>query len=217
MRWSQLVVLMALGEGPEPTLVGVVSCRWSEPLNTVSLPATGELEDVNGAGQMSPYEATYRVVKHGDRIRRERLDGAVTSIEHGREFWTMAPGEDIAVHHRATHMTFPDHQLTHRRALRDWSRTDYTQPTGPILPVTQMGRPAWRVEVAPPPRKQHPLTWVIDDQTGYVLSAESGGGDYVRWDHLEVGSDIDPAAFVWFGPTRALAVPDRRTAPRRLS
>lgn len=181
MRWSQLVVLMALGEGPEPLVHGVVAHR------------RGEGDDV---GRL-------RVWRDGAHIRRETLAGTLTCLEHpGGEFWFVPPGGTVADHHRATHLAFPDHQLTRRRPLREWDSDDFTRPTGPVEPVEYLGRTAWRVEVAPPPRKPHPLTWVVDDATGLVLSAGSAGGTWVRWEQFEVRDDADPGRFTWTGDTR---------------
>lgn len=212
LRWPHLVVLMALGDGPEPTLRGTVHAHALKPV-TASLPPNGPVEDVPGLGPCWVTESTYRVLKKGTRLRREHLDGRLASLQDGTEHWVPDPGQQVAAHLPSAYLTWPDHQLSNRRPLRLWDRGDYTQPARPATATTFLGRAAREVEVAPPPHKPFPLTWVVDDATGLILSAVGAGGhDHVAWTELEVGSDLDDDLFTWSGATRDWAPGERPPA-----
>ena len=210
MRWPHLVVLMALGDGPEPAVRGLVHARTLTPVSSQLRP-TGPVQDVPGLGPCWVAESTYRLLKKGPRLRREHLDGHVASLQEGMQHWIPDPDQQVAAHLPAGYMTWPDQQLSERRPLRQWDRGDFTQPTRPPAATTFLGRAAWQVEVAPPPHKPFPLTYIIDDQTGMVLLAVGADGhQHVAWLELEVGCDLDDQLFAWSGRTRPWEPGDRQ-------
>jgi hypothetical protein len=215
--WPHLVVLMALGNGPDPQLRGVV--RVAESL----LADEGEPSDFEIEG--APYrveEDRVRVFKSGALVRRETLDGRPISV-HGRDtVWTWEPGHDAPVARPAAtvHFSGPDQPLTTRRRLDEWSGDDFTKPAGPAVATSYLGRDAWQVEILPPPHKLFPLTLVVDAATGLVLSQRNDGWrSATEWVELEVGADVSDDLFSWDGPTRPApdraAERDREIAERR--
>lgn len=53
---------------------------------------------------------------------------------------------------------------------------DFTRPIGPVEETTVIGRTAWRVLLAPPPRKPEPVWQVLDVESGVTLAYESPDG-----------------------------------------
>lgn len=198
--WTQLVVLMALGNGPDPTMRGIVVHTEPSPCDE------GEPADFEVDGE--PYRLRseqLRVFKRGSLARRERLDGTPISIHGADTVWTWREGETAPIAHPARTMFFggPDDALTRRRALEDWQGDDFTRPTGPAVPTTFLGRRAWQVDIAPPAHKLFPLTLAIDAATGLVLSQRnSGWRSATEWVELELDADLDDELFTWSGPTR---------------
>ena len=74
ISWPALVALMALGDGPEPSLSGIVHVREVNP----------DQEHVDaelpGVGPVRISEEQHRVFKRGRLVRRERLDGRPMAI-----------------------------------------------------------------------------------------------------------------------------------------
>ena len=197
MRWPHLVVLMALGgDGPEPTLRGVIAERGM-PGQRPS-PQSGQQAGAEGGLDSS----TYRLLKKGSWLRRETMAGDLLSLQHGTEHWVVSRGGTSARHWPSAFLTWPDQLLSERRPIRQYDRDDFTRAASAPSPTVFLGRPAWTVEVAPPARKPSTLTLTVDDETGLVLAAHSGDGvSFVAWQELDVGADLPDDLFVWHGPT----------------
>ncbi|MFL5952755.1 MAG: hypothetical protein ACJ76I_01420 [Gaiellaceae bacterium] len=209
--WPHLVVLMALGNGPDPTIRGIVEA--TEPISADD----GEPADFHVDGR--PYRVVsdrFRVYKRGQLVRRERADGSLISIHGVDTVWTWQAEEELPVARPARAVFFggPDQPLTTRRQVDEWSGDDFTRPTGPATATTFLGRDAWRVEIAPPPHKLFPLTLVIDAATGLVLSQRNDGWrSSTEWVELDLGVDLPDELFTWTGTTRP--EPDRHAEHER--
>lgn len=209
--WAHLVVLMAVGNGPDPTMRGVVEQTEPVPCDD------GEPAEFHVQGE--PYRIRserLRVYRRGGLARRERLDGTPINI-HGEDdawIWQGADSTPIVLPARTVHYGGPDDALTRRRQLEDWQGDDFTRPTGPAVATAFLGRAAWQVEIAPPPHKLFPLTLVVDATTGLVLSQRNvGWRSATEWIELELGVDIPDELFTWTGPTRP--PPDRHAEHAR--
>lgn len=199
MRWAHLVILMALGgDGPDPTLRGIIAQREMPSQRTRNT----EQDQQDPGPQSAPDLSSYRLLKKGPRLRRESLSGRLLSLQHGNEHWVVDPNGTSARHWPAAMLTWPDQLLSERRPLRQYDRDDFTRAANPPSPTVFLGRQAWQVDVAPPPRKPFALTMIIDDETGLVLAAHSGNGtSFVEWRELELGAELPDDLFVWQGPT----------------
>lgn len=183
IAWWQLVALMTVGSGAEPALAGVVRVRDAEE---------------------EPPEQVARLSSRDGLVRVERLDGRPLLVVGRDVQWVWLGEDDVpTVFHRfGSSWGFPGDDLVSRRSWDDWQGTDFTRPTGPVVPAVFLGRPARQVELAPPSHKPFPLTWVVDAETGLVLCQRNDGfGSVTEWVELEVGADLPDALFRWDGPT----------------
>jgi hypothetical protein len=188
ISWPELVVLMAMGSGVDPSLRGIV--RVVEP----------EAEHPDGS---------YRLYRRGRLFRRERPDGQPFAIGGADTMWVWLDGNaDPTAFPRATTMWgWPDSALVVRRELDEWRGDDFTRPESAPAADRFLGRDVWRVDLAPPPHKPFPLTLLVDAETGLVLSQRNEGfGSVVEWTELEVGVELADELFDWRG--RSLAPPD---------
>ncbi len=163
-------------------------------------------------GPVSVAEGSHRVAKRGDLVRRERLDGRPMAIFGQRRKWIWLNDDELPTEFRNAAWGWSDHAVVERRPLSRWEGTDFTHPTGPPTPTEMLGRPAWTVELAPPPHKPFPLTMVVDAETGIVLLERNDGfGSVVEWTEIVFGADLPDELFEWDG--EVLAPPDH-TAER---
>ena len=214
ISWPALVVLMALGDGPEPSLAGVVHVRTVEPDETqtdVVLPGVGPVRIVDDR---------HRVAKRGNLIRRERLDGRPMAIFGRDTKWIWLDGDELPTAFRSAAWGWDDHWVVQRPALKRWEGDDFTHPTGPARSTTLLGRAAWSVELAPPSHKPFPLTLVVDAETGVVLQERNDGfGSVTEWVELSFDPDLSDDLFVWTGdslePRDGRADHEREMASRR--
>lgn len=91
----------------------------------------------------------------------------------------------------------PSHRHDVRHTPRPtFERGDYCTAAGPVTQIRHDGRPAWRVELAPPPRKQGLLALTVDDATGLLVKKENAAGGYLAelYD-LVVDGPVDEAVF----------------------
>ncbi|HTC68293.1 MAG TPA: hypothetical protein VK662_01895, partial [Acidothermaceae bacterium] len=214
MSWPTLVVLMAFGNGPEPSLSGVVHVRAVEPDDTQPD------AEVPGVGLFRVNEDRHRVVKRGDLIRRERLDGRPMAIFGGDTKWIWLDGDELPTAFRSAAWGWDDHWVVQRPALKRWEGDDFTHPTGPVRATTMLGRAAWSVELAPPSHKPFPLTLVVDAETGIVLQERNDGfGSVTEWVELSFGAELSDDIFAWTGetlePQNGRAEHEREMASRR--
>jgi hypothetical protein len=86
--------------------------------------------------------------------------------------------------------------LVRSRDLMNTRDDDFTRPAGPVRETTFIGRPAWRVLLAPPPRKPQPVWQVLDVQSGVTLAYESPDGlTLVGFTSLATGVQLPPGTF----------------------
>lgn len=151
-----------------------------------------------------------RVFKDRDRHRVEDLDGTVLTIRDATH---------VFVFHRRGH-ELPDHvpgvptktareEDIHpgahgadiaRRSPGDWGGDDFTTPTGPAREVSYLGRPAWEVELSPPPHKPSPLVLVVDAVTGMTYEQRSARfGVLSRWTEIVAVDSHPEELFTWGG------------------
>ena len=194
MSWPALVVLMALGNGSDPSLSGVVHVRDVQPDDTqtdVVLP---------GVGPVRIEEGRHRVAKRGNLVRREHLDGRPMAIFGHDTKWIWLDGAELPTAFSSAVWGWDDQLLLQRRPLSRWEGDDFTHPTGAVSPTTMLGRAAWSVELAPPAHKPFPLTLVVDAETGIVLQERNDGfGSVTEWVEISFGSELSEDLFVWTG------------------
>lgn len=214
--WLELMLLMVYGPGrtegvdiPDPSLRGTIRSLEGQglPRNATdwAVISPARLPAVTGARQ--PDDSTeVRVWRDGERVRVERADGSLTFITDGTTTWTFDDdGTVTASTGRRTMYAGHGTHLVSRREATDYLGDDFTRPTGAVTGGEHLGRPAWVVELAPPPRKPLPLEVVVDAATGLLLEQNvRGAGASDSWVELAVGEELDPSLFTWTGPVRSL-------------
>jgi hypothetical protein len=210
-----LVVLMALGNGPELSLSGVVHVRVVEP-DEDSTDAV-----LPGVGAVRITDDRHRVTKRGKLMRRERLDGQPMAIFGDDTKWIWLDGAEVPTVFRGLAIWgWDDQSVVQRPALSRWEGDDFTHPTGPVRSTTMLGRPAWSVELAPPSHKPFPLSLVVDADTGIVLQERNDGfGSVTEWVEIAFGAEVSDELFVWSGDSLehgdGMAEHEREMAKRR--
>jgi hypothetical protein len=202
--WPQLIVLMAFGDGSEDSIRGTVRVRESWQLYDEPAPEGFEVADHPVLGRMAVTEATSRVARRGDLLRRARLDGSELMIRGADTIWMWLDDADLptALDRSSTGINSCDGGLAERPRPSRWDGDDFTRLTGAIEPIEFLGRAAWSFELAPPQHKPYPLQVVVDAASGLVLrEGNADFGSYAEWTSLEVGVDLPDELFVWDGPT----------------
>jgi hypothetical protein len=203
ISWPALVALMALGNGTEQTLSGIVRVREVRELGT-DIDDVAPDADLPGVGPVTVTEGSHRVAKRGDLVRRERLDGRPLAIFGQRRKWIWLDDDDLPTEFAHAAWGWSDYAVVERHPLCRWEGNDFTHPTGPPSPTEMLGRPAWAVEVAPPPHKPFPLTMVVDAETGIVLHERNDGfGSVVEWTEIAFGAELPDKLFEWDGEVLA--------------
>jgi hypothetical protein len=177
IAWHELVALMVVGDGRDHTLRGIASSR-----DTV--------------------DHRQRVWQRGELQRFETIGGRVTMINGADTHWVWLDGAAIpTAFPRATTAWGPAHNALLGRGDYDhWQGTDFTRPTGEAVAQEFLGRPAWRIELAPPRGKPYPLTRIVDAQTGLVLSQANAGFETVdEWVELRFDEELAEELFEWTG------------------
>jgi hypothetical protein len=86
--------------------------------------------------------------------------------------------------------------LVRPRNLLSPGDDDFTRPVGSVEEVTVIGRPAWRVLLAPPPRKPQPVWQVLDVESGVTLAYQTPDGlTLVGFTSLATGIEIPNGVF----------------------
>jgi hypothetical protein len=137
--------------------------------------------------------------------------------------WTAFRGEPLPVQAGARPPSADPNSSPPIRVWRDGAKVRIEEPGGapnlivgektcwwfddeheaPVEATTFLGRPAWTVELAPPPHKPHPLQLIVDAYTGLVLQQRNDDfGTVNEWVEFVVAERIDPALFQWDGPIR---------------
>lgn len=175
--WPQLMFSMVFGEVEEGSFTGVLRLLDHD-------------------------DRMVRVFKRPGEYRVETLDGVPLAIRSRTGTYEFTPAASAPAWHDDTHgRHFDDFaHVLERRELRDWEGDDFTRPTGPAEAVEHLGRPAWRVELAPPAHKPSPLLLTIDAATGMDLRSESRDfGVLHEWVELTFAADLDDSLFAWDG------------------
>jgi hypothetical protein len=210
ISWPALVALMALGNGPEPSLSGIVHVREVEPDEDHAD------AEVAGVGPVRITDDQHQVAKRGRLVRRQRLDGRPMAIFGEDTKWIWLNDDELPTVFRGLAIWgWDDHWVVQRRPLKRWGEgDDFTHPTGPVHSTTMLGRAAWSVELAPPPHKPFPLTLVVDAETGIVLQERNDGfGSVTEWVEISFGAELPDDLFVWTGD--ALEASDGRAEHER--
>jgi len=144
-------------------------------------------------------EFAYRVARRESLMRCTSLDGKVFCIV-GREWvWQLDRHGALtatAIQDAWFHPTPDDYEFgTERPRPERWEGDDFTA-TGPARETEFLGRPAWEIELVPPPHKPHPLQMIIDRETGLVLrEANASFETYHEWTELDMNSDLPDELF----------------------
>jgi hypothetical protein len=214
IAWHELVGLIAVGDGRDHSMVGVVRTRdVTEVSDEVDGP---QVEDVAGIGRARVSEWRQRVWKRGHLLRLETIDGRPRMIVGTETRWVWLDGEPIptAFPIRTSSWGTGLGLLLERRGHDQWEGEDFTHPLSDPVASEFLGRQAWRVELAPPAHKAFPLTLIIDAQTGLVLSETNEGRTTVgEWVELTLDEEISEELFDWTG--EVLQQPSREAEHER--
>lgn len=193
---------MTAGEQEEQPFVGVLEVtEWQRDDDDEVHPASDDERS---------WPSPVRVFKDRQRYRVEALDGTLLTIRDATDVYVFhPPGHELHDHEPGvpTKSAREDgiHPGAHgadiaRRSPRDWSGDDFTTPTGPPRAVTCLGRPAWEVELAPPPHKPSPLVLVVDAVTGMTYEQRSAAfGVLSRWTEIVTVESHPDELFRWDG------------------
>lgn len=212
ISWVQLLSLMVHGPVPEPTVRGAITSRdgnyerhagWAR-LETEPDPVFA------GTGLETGADGTTSILvwRAGERLRICDPDGRLKLIVNPASSWDFTGDAEVPVRSspHAVRYLFGGTELLVRRDASDFAGDDFTHPTGPVQPATFLGRPAWTVELAPPPHKPYPLQWVVDAETGLILQQRNDGfGLREEWTEFVVGEPLSPDLFEWSGPSHSAA------------
>ena len=73
---------------------------------------------------------------------------------------------------------------------------DFTRPAGPVEELTFLGRRAWRVLLAPPPRKPQPVWQILDVASGVTLAYQTPDGvGVVEFTTISTNLEFPPETF----------------------
>jgi hypothetical protein len=146
----------------------------------------------------------YQVARSGDLVRCTSLDGAVHLIAGLETVWQRREdGPDRIIERPRSMGVYPpdDYEFgLMRDDERRWVGEDFTIPTSPARNTMFLGRPAWEIELAPPPHKPEPIQIVIDRVTGLVLrQASSAFATFHEWLELDTDPQLSDDLFTWQG------------------
>lgn len=86
--------------------------------------------------------------------------------------------------------------LVHPRELVRPVDDDFTHPMGPVRETVFVGRRAWRVLLAPPPRKPQPVWQILDVASGITLAYQSlDGAGVVEFTSVVTDIELPPDTF----------------------
>lgn len=153
-------------------------------------------------GPMLVTEFDYRVMRLDDKVRCESFDGYVHFLAGRYQVWTPDPSSGRVRTEARTEAWFhtpDDYGFGVDRPRPDrWEGDDFTRPIGEPGATTFLGRPAWQIDLAPPPHKPYELTLVVDAATGLVLRQSNAGfGSYSEWTELDTAAELSEDLFVW--------------------
>lgn len=157
-------------------------------------------------------ERRYRLVRRGNLLREEDLDGTVNLVVGMDATWFRDPEAGAMRVQFRELQRYVDYVHSWpggldvggpRPSWARWAGTDFTRPTGPVTETQFFGRPAWAVELAPPSHKPYPLQLVVDGETGVLLRKTNADfGTVEEFVELDLQPDLSDALFVWDGPVK---------------
>jgi hypothetical protein len=204
IEWSALVELMSGGDRRVPSLQGEVFIREvdryiPDDADLADWRPRGEVVEVPAVGRYLVEESHLLVEASGGLLRIGRADGSICLIWGSDTTWSEEPDGTVLAtprdYGRVGSVVSP---LVRRRELDEWRGDDFTRPVSPPVATNFLRRPAWQVTLLPPERKghHHPITDVIDAETGLVLSTRNNGFTSVmEWIGLEIGVEIADSRF----------------------
>jgi hypothetical protein len=153
----------------------------------------------------------YRVARRGELVRCETLDGGIYFIAGHDNVWRSDASNRLVAQPRTTRFNPAPDDLEFGSARPNegrWTGDDFTIPTGAERAVTFLDRPAWQVELGPPPRKPYPMQMTVDAATGLVLREGNDAlGSFHEWTELNIDADLPDHLFTFDPDTDLLADP----------
>jgi hypothetical protein len=204
IRWSDLVELISGPGRGIPSLRGEVFIRdVDRPIDDLlqedEPPSAAGVVDVPDVGRRLAVESHLVVEASRSRLRVAQADGSMCFIWGADTTWIWErDGTVTSTPRDYGRVGSPVSELVMRRELDEWDGDDFTRPASPPTACTFLDRLAWQVNLIPPARKrhQHPVTMVVDAETGLVLSSRNDGFTSVtEWTKLEVGVELDDDRF----------------------
>jgi hypothetical protein len=177
--------------------VGIVS--WAEFAGLASAPVTVALRG-RVASADEPAERLifappdfWRVTDDHGRLR-------YLANETGHYRWRTSSGELAGFEERRpgcwTSGGVNCTDLVRARELVNPIDDDFTRPAGPVQEIVFIGRPAWRVLLAPPPHKPQPVWQILDVRSGVTLAYQSPDGPtLIAFTSLATDIDLPPETF----------------------
>lgn len=151
-------------------------------------------------------EVDVLVWRDGPRLRVDTPDGRPVFRSDGHVAWDFRTDRDRPdtrrVDERLGMPYFGPHQMLLSRSRMEWlSGDDFASPAGPVTEGGFAGRPCWTVDLAPPPRKPHPVRIWVDVEAGQMLRFwNEAAGIGAEFAEVAVGEVLDPGLFTWDGP-----------------
>lgn len=208
--WVRLLTLMVDGPELEPTVRGTISCWDGDEQRAVGYVRYENDPDPVFAGTGLAAEddggTSMRVWRDGSRVRIDRPDGRPLLIVGTHFCWKFSDDDEAPVQSPvgAVRYVLGGTDLLTRRTADDFLGNDFTRPTGPATATTFLGRPAWAVELAPPPHKPYPLRLVVDAESGLVLQQRNDAfGFREEWTEFVLGERLPDEIFQWDGSSRS--------------
>jgi hypothetical protein len=134
-----------------------------------------------------------RLAAQAQRLRVATLQGQWRTARATGTFAYRSPHQWVTL---AEHGGLSEDYDVRRTLLPEFERGDYCTPAGPVRQVEHSGRPAWQVDLVPPPHKRGLLTLVLDRETGLLLKEENAtGGHLEELFGLSVDAALDDAVF----------------------
>lgn len=208
--WTELAVLMVDVPEPEPTLRGAIRSLDGDDETRkyhALFRTSGDPMPVFAGHRGGDASAPYRVWRDGQRVRMEGADGEPSLIVSDDLCWRFSPDGRVVVSPVSAlrYGTHGSGLLWHEDATRLFG--EYRRhPNSPVEATTFLGRPAWVVEMGPPPGKSFVSRWVVDAELGILLQDHNlTAGSVDEWVELTVGEPLDGSLFRYDGPATSNA------------
>jgi len=173
--------------------------QWERFARLASAPVTVTMRGEVRSVDMTPYERVWFAPPDSWRIEDET--GRLCWLANDDGYYRTQAGGDLATFEprqpgswRSGDMTAPT--LIRPRDLVRPADDDFTRPLGPVEEVEFLGRPAWRVLLAPPPHKPRPVRQILDVVSGVTLAyRDPDGAAVVEFTAIETGAELPADTF----------------------